>query len=495
MTEKLDILLVDDEAAVQRALKRTLECLIPSTIDTASSGEEGLERCQNKTYDIVISDLSMPGMSGTQFLKQLSHSAPETIRIMLTAHGEAEHVLEAVNEANVWSYLKKPWDETRLELVIGQAVKMRKTLVERSMLRSALVKAESKRKRAVEGFIGESKALKGVYSIIEKAAPSSASVFITGESGVGKEVAASAIHNLSKRKHDNFVALNCAAIPSELMESEIFGHVKGAFSGAVSNRDGAATQADNGTLFLDELGEMDMGLQAKILRFIQTGTFQKVGSGKLEKVNVRFIAATNRQPLEAIKEGHLREDLYYRLNVIALHLPPLRERGDDVLLLANHFMHHYMAEEGKMFSGFSDDAKLLLRRFSWPGNVRQLQNLIYSCVVMNDGPLLTASMLGSQLPVEQSPMQTEKHERSENAPFVDQEEHTSNDDSHADTLGQTTTFVERVSVQSESDILPLADIEKKAIEDAIAFYEDNVVKAANALGVSPSTLYRKIQQW
>jgi len=495
MTDKLEILLVDDEAAVQRALKRTLECLIPSTIDTASSGEEGLEACQNKTYDIVISDLSMPGMSGTQFLKQLSHSAPETIRIMLTAHSEAEHVLEAVNEANVWSYLKKPWDDTRLELVIGQAVKMRKALVERSMLRTALVKAESRRKRAVEGFIGESKALKSVYSIIEKAAPSSASVFITGESGVGKEVAASAIHNLSKRKHDNFVALNCAAIPSELMESEIFGHVKGAFSGAVSNRDGAATQADNGTLFLDELGEMDMGLQAKILRFIQTGTFQRVGSGKLEKVDVRFIAATNRQPLEAIKDGHLREDLFYRLNVIALHLPPLRERGDDVLLLANHFMHHYMSEEGKMFSGFADDAKQLLRRFSWPGNVRQLQNLIYSCVVMNDGPLLTASMLQTQIPVEQALIESVASESSDVSHSPESSTSAYSEDAFDGASTQHGGPTISDGVHSEEDILPLADIERKAIEDAIAYYEDNVVKAANALGVSPSTLYRKIQQW
>ena len=308
-------------------------------------------------------------------------------------------------------------------------------------------------------------------------------------------MAASAIHNLSKRKHDNFVALNCAAIPSELMESEIFGHVKGAFSGAVSNRDGAATQADNGTLFLDELGEMDMGLQAKILRFIQTGTFQRVGSGKLEKVDVRFIAATNRQPLEAIKDGHLREDLFYRLNVIALHLPPLRERGDDVLLLANHFMRCYMSEEGKMFSGFADDAKQLLRRFSWPGNVRQLQNLIYSCVVMNDGPLLTASMLQTQLPVEQARIASVASESSDVSQSPESSTSAYGEDAFDGVSTQHGGPTDSDGVHSEEDILPLADIERKAIEDAIAYYEDNVVKAANALGVSPSTLYRKIQQW
>lgn len=490
MSETLDILLVDDDAAVQRALKRTLDCLLVANIETASSGEEGLEKCRDKVYDIVISDLSMPGMNGTEFLKRLIRIAPETIRIMLTAHGDAEQVLDAINEARVWSYLKKPWNDRRLEMVISQAVTMRKTLIERSALKVALQKAESRIKRAVEGFIGESAALKNVYSVIQKAAPSQASVFITGESGVGKEVAANAIHNLSKRKGGNFVALNCAAIPSELMESEIFGHVKGAFSGAISNRDGAATQADNGTLFLDELGEMDMSLQAKILRFIQTGTFQRVGSGKLEKVNVRFVAATNRNPLDAIKSGHLREDLFYRLNVIALHLPPLRERGDDVLLLANHFLHAFMSEENKIFSGFSDDAKLLLRKFSWPGNVRQLQNLIHSCVVMNDGPLLTASMLSSQLPIQDELIRVSiRQNQTQNVPPSSTPVPT------ATGVYPNETIDQMAALQQDGVIKTLADIERKAIEDAITYFEDNVVKAANALGVSPSTLYRKIQQW
>ena len=477
MADKLEILLVDDEVQVQRALRRTLESIVSANIETASCGEEGLEKCHEKNYDIIISDLTMTGMEGTEFLRQVSEFAPETIRIMLTAHGDVDHVLDAVNDAKVWSYLQKPWDDKRLEMVIDQAVSMRKVLVERSMLRTALLAAQSKRKRVVEGFIGESKALQNVYSVIEKAAPSNASVFITGESGVGKEVAAQAIHNLSKRKLDNFVALNCAAIPSELMESEIFGHVKGAFSGAVTHRDGAASLADNGTLFLDELGEMDMGLQAKILRFIQTGTFQRVGSGKVEKVNVRFIAATNRDPYDAIKDGRLREDLFYRLNVIALHLPPLRERGDDVLLLANHFMRCFMEEEQKMFAGFTEDAKSVLRKFSWPGNVRQLQNLIHSCVVMNDGPLLSGAMLASQLPKLQEKIASL-------TPSIDKNQE--------DIL--PTAIISELSL-SEGSIEPLADIERKAIQSAIAYYEDNVVKAASALGVSPSTLYRKIQQW
>ena len=225
-----------------------------------------------------------------------------------------------------------------------------------------------------------------VYSCIEQSAPSSASVFITGPSGSGKEVAAQAIHRLSKRKNGPFIALNCAAIPSELMESEIFGHIKGAFSGAVSNRDGAATLANGGSLFLDEIGEMDISLQAKLLRFIQTGCFQKVGSGKEEKVDIRFISATNREPQIAINEKKLREDLFYRLNVISIALPALNERGNDIVKLAEHFLSHFCEVEEKVFAGFSTEAENLIKSYSWPGNVRQLQNVIhrhsqpYSCL-------------------------------------------------------------------------------------------------------------------
>ena len=499
----LEILIVDDEAPILRSLKRTLTQLIASNVDTAASGEEGLEKCHHKSYDIIISDLNMPGINGIDFLKQVAQFSPETIRIMLTAYGDVEYVLDAVNNANVWSYLRKPWDDRSLSVVIQQAVAMRKLLVERTALKQALIQTEKKRKRSVEGFIGESSALQDVYHIIEKASPSNASVFITGESGVGKEVAAQAIHNLSKRKLDNFIALNCAAIPSELMESEIFGHVKGAFSGAVGNRDGAATMAHNGTLFLDEIGEMDMSLQAKILRFIQTGTFQRVGSGKLEKVDVRFIAATNRVPQNAIDDGLLREDLFYRLNVISLAIPPLRERGDDILLLATHFMNYFMGEEDKQFSGFTEDAKKVLRTFSWPGNVRQLQNLIHSCVVMNNGPLLSAKMMASQLPIEQrkiAKLAPDKVEPTLSVPNLPTSAANSQADSEqvagSEGANPETSHQENVTTTDDSVVIEsLADIERKAIQEAVVYYEDNVVKAAGALGVSPSTLYRKIQQW
>jgi two-component system repressor protein LuxO len=269
-----------------------------------------------------------------EFLQKVAVQWPETVRIMLTAYTELNDVISAINSGRIWSYMKKPWDNEELKLNIQQALSYSEVLAERSLLRHTLDQVQTKRKRNFMKFIGQSTAMQFVYDAIENCASSHASVFITGASGTGKELVADALHKLSPRKDKHFVCLNCAAIPSELMESEIFGHVKGSFSGAVSNRDGAATMADGGTLFLDELGEMDIGLQAKILRFIQTGTFQKVGSNKQEKVDIRFVSATNREPFKAIEDGHLREDLYYRLNVISINLPPLKDRENDACQIA-----------------------------------------------------------------------------------------------------------------------------------------------------------------
>lgn len=262
------------------------------------------------------------------------------------------------------------------------------------------------------------------------------------------------------------------------MESEIFGHIKGAFSGAIANRDGAASEADGGTLFLDELGEMDIALQAKILRFVQTGTFQKVGSAKTEKVDVRFVCATNRDPYQAIAENHLREDLYYRLNVISIDLPPLHDRGRDVLLLAQHFLQRFSELENKIFVGFSDRAEQLILQFDWPGNVRQLENFVHSIVVMSDGPLIDYDVVQAHLPGDTPAPLVTKTELNPKAADIPP-------------IGQDST-----SIQKESkNVAPLAEVERVAIEQALLLCDDNVVKAASLLEVSPSTLYRKIQQW
>jgi two-component system repressor protein LuxO len=319
------------------------------------------------------------------------------------------------------------------------------------------------------GFIGGSLKMQTVYRIIDSAAPSNATVFITGESGTGKEVCAEAIHSRSPRRDGPFIALNCGAIPRELMESEIFGHVKGAFTGAARERVGAAGQADGGTLFLDEIAEMDLDLQTKLLRFVQTGTFQKVGGTRLERVDVRFVCATNRDPLKEVAEGRFREDLYYRLHVIPIPLPSLRERSEDILLLARHFLTKFAGEETKGFRDMDADVEAVFLGYDWPGNVRQLQNVIRNMVVLHNGERLTAEMLPPPL-----------NALSQNAT----------------TRAVPTPVARAEAVPSGSGPLkPLWLVEKEAIERAIDHCGGNVPRAAALLEVSPSTIYRKRQAW
>jgi DNA-binding NtrC family response regulator len=351
------------------------------------------------------------------------------------------------------------------------------------------------------GFIGSSLAMQGVYRIIESAASSRATVFVTGESGTGKEVCAEAIHRQSPRRDNPFVAINCGAIPKELMESEIFGHVKGAFTGAVADRDGAAARANGGTLFLDEICEMELGLQTKLLRFIQTGTFQKVGGTKLDKVDLRILCATNRDPLREVEEGRFREDLYYRLHVIPIHLPPLREREDDVLSIAQQFLLDYAAEEGKNFLRFHPDVEQVFRAYSWPGNVRQLQNVIRNVVVLHDGEQVLPSMLPS--PLNQSAQSLHPQQRPQAQGLT---QGSGQGSSHGMVLengngfgqhaapGFTAVMVQPVAPEPRP-VRPLWQVEKEAIEEAIAACDGNIPRAAALLEISASTIYRKRMAW
>lgn len=481
---KASILFVDDEVNILQSLKRVVRDM-DLTVYTAPSAEEGLTLLAEQSIDVVVSDKNMPGMNGNEFLQLVAEKWPETVRIMLTAYTELDDVITAINTGRIWSYLQKPWENKQLKLTIQQALKFSDVLAERSLLRHTLQKVQSKRKRNFMRFIGQSTAMQFVYDAIENCAKSHASVFITGPSGAGKELAAEAVHKLSPRKDKPFVCLNCAAIPSELMESEIFGHVKGAFSGAVANRDGAASLAHEGTLFLDELGEMDISLQAKILRFVQTGTFQKVGSNKLEKVDIRFVSATNRNPFDAISDGHLREDLYYRLNVISINLPALKERDNDAGQIAQYFLNRYSEIEQKVFVGLSSEAEKLINNYDWPGNIRQLQNTIHSAVVMTEGPLLTENSLASQLQLSPQQVQDLLKKDGPTPDYLVQP--------HQENAQPSPSF--DPAVNSTNGVRSLAEVERAAIEHAIAACNDNVVKAASLLEVSPSTLYRKIQQW
>ncbi|MCB1497778.1 MAG: sigma-54-dependent Fis family transcriptional regulator [Bauldia sp.] len=314
------------------------------------------------------------------------------------------------------------------------------------------------------GFVGRSPAMQAVYEQIRRMAPSSAPVFITGESGTGKEVTAEAIHAHAGPEGRPFVALNCSAIPKELMESEIFGHVRGAFTGASENRAGAAEMADGGTLFLDELAEMDLGLQAKLLRFIQTGSFRRVGGNELKRVDLRIVSATNRDPFAEVEAGRFRADLFYRLHVLPIALPALRERPEDILPLAEAFLTRYAEEEGRGFHGFDPEAAALIRASSWPGNVRQLQNVVRRIVVLHDGSAVTSDMLPPGLSGPPSP-------------------------------ATATGEISKPRASAPDTILPFRDQERMIIEAAVAAFDGNIPRAAAALEISASTIYRKRQAW
>ena len=301
--------------------------------------------------------------------------------------------------------------------------------------------------------------------MLESAASSRATVFITGESGTGKEVCAETLHRLSPRKDHPLVVLNCAAIPRDLIESEIFGHIKGSFTGAISDREGAASRANGGTLFLDEICEMELELQSKLLRFIQTGCFQRVGSNRQERVDIRFVCATNRDPFAEVQAGRFREDLFYRLHVIPVSLPPLRERDEDVLMIARRFLHEFTQEEGKPFSGFSREVENLFPAYSWPGNVRQLQNVIRNIVVLHHGEMVMPSMLPAPL------------------------------DQMVPSQGSARPSTEATAALPDLPIKPMWQVEKEAIEKAISQCDGNIPLAATLLELSPSTIYRKRVAW
>lgn len=324
-------------------------------------------------------------------------------------------------------------------------------------------------------IIGQSRAMQSLAEWVHTIAPLWDTVLITGERGTGKEVCAAAVHNRSKRRNGPFVPINCAAIPADLIESEIFGHVKGAFTGAVADRKGAAETADGGTLFLDEICEMDVSLQSKLLRFVQTGSFTKVGSSTAQTVDIRIICATNRDPLTEVQTGRFREDLYYRLHVIPLTLPPLRDRGDDVVEIARHYLAAYAEQEAKKFTDFDTDGAAALRAYGWPGNVRELQNVIHQTVVMHDADTVAASML--TLP--------EDGPRTGAGPTADRTD-----------SGTTTDVPDSADLEElAKTIRPLDDVERETITRAIRLCGGDVRKAAVFLGIAPATVYRKLKKW
>ncbi len=464
MRDTPHVLIVEDSKPLANLYSQYLKNE-PIELTLVESGKDAMEAIQHNTPQLVLLDLKLPDMNGQDILQWIRDEGFPLSVIIVTAHGSVDIAVD-VMRIGADDFLEKPITASRLRTSVHN-------LLERTRLKHLVEDIRTTFERDhYHGFIGSSLPMQAVYRIIDSAATSKATVFITGESGTGKEVCAEAIHQQSQRADKPFVALNCGAIPRDLMESEIFGHVKGAFTGAATDRKGAALQADGGTLFLDEICEMDLDLQTKLLRFIQTGRFQKVGGSKEVDVDIRFICATNKDPLKEVEAGRFREDLYYRLHVIPVHLPPLRNRNDDIIAIGLHFLTQYAQEENKSFEGFSAPVIQLIKAYRWPGNVRQLQNIIRNIVVLHDGERVSEEHLppplDSAIPNSQPitrPMTSSQPE------------------------------LEPAPKQGKVSVRPLAEIEREAIEQAIEICDGNIPKAASLLEVSPSTIYRKRQAW
>ncbi|MBX3213973.1 MAG: sigma-54-dependent Fis family transcriptional regulator [Labilithrix sp.] len=390
------ILVVDDEANARAALSEILRDEGYAT-ETAADGFKALGKLEEFAPDVVLTDLKMPGLDGIAFMEKAKSASPQTVFVVMTAFGTITSAVSAIKKG-ADNYLTKPLDYEALSAVVDRAMDKARLLQETQALRERL-----RERNAFGHIVSEDPKMRAVLDLVAQVGPSKASVLITGESGTGKELIAEALSAASPRAGGPFVRLHCAALAESLLESELFGHEKGAFTGAIARREGRFKQADGGTLFLDEIGEIPQGTQVKLLRFLQEKSFERVGGNETLKVDVRLIAATNRNLAEEIKRGAFREDLYYRLNVITIELPPLRDRRADIGPLASFFLGRYAAENGRSIDGITEQALKVLASYDWPGNVRELENVIERAVVLCDAPRIDVR----HLPPALAPKQTE----------------------------------------------------------------------------------------
>jgi two-component system response regulator AtoC len=440
------LLIIDDDARLRRVLqilarKLALECASASGVD------EALAAFRAERSDLIITDLKMPGKDGIEFLRELRKIDAEVPVIMLTAYGTVETAVEAMKLGAV-DYLQKPFDVDALEMVIRRALDLSRFRLENRFLREQAEGAQ-----CFGELLGNSPAMLPVFELIQQVAPTRSAVLITGETGTGKELVARAIHELSTREEKLFVPLNCTAIPSDLLESELFGHARGAFSGAHSDRVGKFQAADEGTLFLDEIGDMDVRLQAKLLRVLQEGVIEPLGTNRRISVDVRIVSSTNRDLQRAMLEGKFREDLYFRLNVFQVQLPPLRERKEDIPVLAEAFLSGFARDLGKPALRLMPEAAAVFQGYGWPGNVRELRNLLERAAVLCKDEVVNPSLVRSLLPAEVAPARADLN------------------------LEQA-----------------LADLERRLILDALAVTNDNKHAAAKLLGIGERTLWTKLKK-
>ena len=442
------VLIVEDDASARVGLEQLVKSW-GFLAESASDGEEALAKVTSFRPAIVITDLVMPRMDGLALLRALQEQGADATTLLLTAQGTVETAVAAMKEG-AYDYLTKPIDIQRLKILLDKIVERLETMREVKALRRQL------RDHGTFGsLIGNGPEMRKVYQVIEQAAPTSASVLIAGESGTGKELVARTIHQLSPRASFPFVAINCAAIPETLLESEIFGHEKGAFTGAAERRQGCFELADRGTLFLDEIGEMTPATQVKLLRVLQERSFRRLGGRSEQSVDVRVLAATNLDPAEAVKQGKLREDLFYRLNVFSFRLPPLRERKEDLPLLVQAFINEFSERNHKSVAGVDHEAMRLLEQHSWPGNVRELRNVMERATILAPGPFVEPKHLPPTM-VEQP---------ASGRPHV--------------ALGPGVTVEEA---------------ERQLILMTLAHTRDNKTRAAEILGISLKTLHNKLNK-
>ncbi len=441
------ILIVEDEKSTREGLEKALASKYE--IRSAETGETALTILSEEPVDLVLTDLRMPGMGGMELLKRCNQLEKKPLCIMLTAYGSIESAVEAMR-AGAADFLTKPINLDQLEIVIERVLKTKQLEEENIILKSQLDK-----KYGLEGIIGSTPVMEELFELIRQVAPTRSTVLIQGEIGTGKELVANAIHRLSPRKNGPFIAVHCAALPQQLLESELFGHEKGAFTGAHERRKGRFELAQGGTLFLDEISEIEPSIQVKLLRVLEERKFERIGGHETLEADIRLLAATNRNLEEMVAKKQFREDLFYRLNVVTISLPPLRERKDDIPMLVNHFLKEYSKENGRHIEGITPEAMNLLMAYSWPGNVRELRNVIERMVVLARTPKLTIKDLPANI-------------RASGA-----------------------AHHPPIATQSSS----LAEANRQMIIAALKMNNGNRTEAAKQLGISRRTLQRKLHEY
>ncbi|MDX1777391.1 MAG: sigma-54 dependent transcriptional regulator [Thermodesulfobacteriota bacterium] len=381
LQKSINVLVVDDEKIMQESCCRVLE-KEGYTVSSADSGEAALEQCDRKSFDLVLLDLKMPGMGGIEALKRLKEMDPEVTILIMTGYPSIETAVRAI-KLGAYDYITKPFTPDTLRLAVSRVLERKTLMVENQHLRQQL-----RSKNETDTIIGESQIMRGIYELVRRTAPTDSTVLITGESGTGKELVARAIHNYSLREEREFVTVDCSSLVETLLESELFGHVKGSFTGAIQAKYGSFELANGGTFFFDEVGNLSLDIQAKLLRVIQEKEIKPVGSEKTIRVDVRILAATNQDLKQAIAKRTFREDLYYRLNVVPIHIPPLRERKEDIPLLVKHFLKKYNKKREIPVVRVEPETLKLLMNYGWPGNVRELENAIERALILEDGDTL-----------------------------------------------------------------------------------------------------------